>query len=385
MKLIAFTLLILIPSVGFGAPTHKPGRSLAVESAVQEEESAEENLSSLPESEQFSKTVESGARIWANGPDILQPHDQTSCSTTKDLRPELGENRNQSGTYWCFAFTAADMLTQKLGTRVSAAAVASLYYQQAENSKMVVAKGDEIGWSSRKGGEAIVAIADAEYAGSICSEAEFHSDQLDVEFRRQHPEVHGAQNLNIQAAAKLSTILSKLDLISGNMKDADLTCDAVMSSELVFPGLDLPTVLAVLKKAKDSQEAILWMEKLNCRNPLSIPKSIPKPMEEVALEGHGRRLIPSIDQQLERGEIVGLTYTLPPLLTEAASPMMQEQTFHSSSIVQRKFFDGQCQYLIRDSLGKRCEGYRKCDSDPGNFWVTADDLDKAARSIQYFP
>ncbi len=383
MKLIAFTLLILIPSVGFGAPTHKPGRSLAVESAVQEEESAEENLSSLPESEQFSKAVEPGAHIFAKGPDILRPHDQTSCNTTADPRSLLGPIRNQSGTGWCFAFTAADMLTQKLGSRVSAAAIASLYYAQKENLN---GRQGPLPWSDLKGGYLINAISDAETAGTICSEAEFHSDQLDDEFFRLHPQKVTASSLNQQASAKLSVVLNKLDSYELSGRDPAISCDMTMSAQLMFPGLDIPTVLAILRRAKDSQEAIFWMKKMSCKNPVSIPKNLPHPIEEVASKpGHGRQLLTTIDAKLESGQIVGLTYSLPALLTSSASEEMKAQTVHSSSIIQRKFFDGQCQYLIRDSLGKRCEGYRKCDSDPGNFWITADELDQAGLSIQYFP
>ena len=45
-------------------------------------------------------------------------HSQTKC-TTVDLRSSLGEARDQGESGWCFANTAADLVSHAVGYRVS--------------------------------------------------------------------------------------------------------------------------------------------------------------------------------------------------------------------------------------------------------------------------
>jgi hypothetical protein len=45
-----------------------------------------------------------------------------------DLRPVLGEARDQGDTGWCFAHSAADLLTAAVGHRISAMDVAVTYH-----------------------------------------------------------------------------------------------------------------------------------------------------------------------------------------------------------------------------------------------------------------
>lgn len=93
--------------------------------------------------------------------------------------------------------------------------------------------------------------------------------------------------------------------------------------------------------------------------------------------------IRTIDEQLEKGSIVGISYLASILYSEDS---LLKDTAHASSIVDRRFSEksGQCEYLIRNSHGKSCSPYsKKLDCKDGQIWLPKDQLHQAIYGVTY--
>ena len=248
-------------------------------------------------------------RIAAQGSADFSPHDQASCSTV-DMRPQFGDLRNQDGVGWCFAEAGADLLSQKLGKRVSMMDLSILYYQQ--NGIVQQSKTPSSQMADWAGGSTAYAMAAVAHRGNICSEAEMPDDFSQAYLAKP-----------LKAGEDISSRLNRVqildkdyfrhinDAVSNKLQNSDITCTAANDLREMFPMLNLPTLIAALKDGDDALSVLNWLRQLDCRNPIPVPKDL-NIVDETAKEGEGQTLMANIDANLNRGQALGISYNYGP-------------------------------------------------------------------------
>jgi hypothetical protein len=82
------------------------------------------------------------------------------------------------------------------------------------------------------------------------------------------------------------------------------------------------------------------------------------------------------DIQLNRGIPLGIHYNVNRILKNGSQLVAK----HASSIVGRRKRGGRCEYLIRNSWGPGCGGY-KYPCEAGNVWVPESELDMVISTV----
>lgn len=96
---------------------------------------------------------------------------------------------------------------------------------------------------------------------------------------------------------------------------------------------------------------------------------------------NGRKLFPVIDEQLDRGNLVGIHYRVEAMLTNSDEGVTWAN--HASSVVGRYWSErtGTCSYVIRNSWGSSCRGPLFCRD--GYYEVPESRMDEAAQEAIY--
>lgn len=318
---------------------------------------------------------------------VTQSNRSDGCSSV-DLRgAALGPARNQGNIGWCYAFTAADLVSQKLGVRVSAADIAFQYttkYSEDYNSfveslnQTTISAAKSAGYSNektqkmlqkkvtvseglRKGGEPREAISYTQ-KGGFCLEKNLPSQNTDLE-------------RNIENIEKIENHKRNLNLTN------QLPCAADYDDlQRMFPNLRLSDYLDILKRASIENIPKLMADRTCQPRIKSADLSFKR---QYASERKDRPvLFNKLDEQLNKKTAVGIVYNAE-VITEGST---EDKTNHASIVVARKYNpdSGFCEYLVRNSWGPSCDGYTpiyKCEQ--GNIWVPKEALMNSMNEIDY--
>ena len=285
---------------------------------------------------------------------------EANCSPV-DLRSKMGPIRNQDGVGWCYSFAAADMLTFKNGgsPRVSAADLAAQYidvspqYQSRTNNM----------WLSHKnlnGGHIYSALQLAEKNGT-CDETKIPS------------EINGGPQI-----AQAYRDLYASAYYRNDPKHKSLCAAQASKYRKFFPATSPTEILAVLN-TEPPWRVVHKLFGMNCqqRRPAGISPG------EIGL-ARKPDIGKVLNQELEQGQPVGIGYNIE--LITARKNANNGFGMHGSTIVGRKFDakTGNCQYLLRNTWGRSCDGYRGWKCEAGHLWVNEDALLWATDSATYF-
>ena len=310
--------------------------------------------------------------------------EKKSC-TNIDLRgSKLGPVRDQDGAGWCFAFPAADLLSYRLGKKISAASINFSYH---DYNKL----------SSEK--SATFFIVDEGSPNTAIETAINHGLCLEEEIASESPYPY-RQKLDLIESETLkfgeqNPYRQKLDLIeSETLKFGEQTLCEDLNAMNFFLS-NIPTIFKSIteKKIIDIYNSKLTpMKRLDEVMENSCNRI--KPQEEIKIKNHyfgshptekRFEMFPLIDDQLEKENPVSLGYNV--LILFGIQCPKDKACNHASLIVGRRWKkseDGkeQCQYLIRNSWGRGCEGYIY-DCEEGNIWVPKEELLLHSKDIQY--
>lgn len=326
--------------------------------------------------------------IWPVTEPVPPRTSEARCKAIDNRNEALGPVRNQDGVGWCFAYAAADMLSQKTGKRVSAMDISISYFQQQTNrgaDKPKLASFEEY-----SGGFAVNAVATAVQRG-VCLEEDVHSSDFEqVQLAKPlEPGETMTDRLNrslygMRVEPLLQRIQKFQEIWRTSARDSVSTCKDIFDTQAMFPQLSTVQILAAAEAAGGDTTAYLnYLVHLSCGGRrLELQKDL-MAMEEVPGKGNEAKLIPAIDRQLERGQIVGISYDVDFLYRDPANAPPSNNGNHASTIVAREFRDGKCQYLIRNTYGPGCGAY-KFPCDRGQVWIPEADLVKTISTIQYF-
>lgn len=291
------------------------------------------------------------------------PTSEMSC-TDLDLRTEsLGQVRNQGKISWCYAFTASDMLAHaaRSGQRYSAADLALNYNESLVGRIMskVMPNGNphETGFNK-------IALEKAMKDGT-CPESVFPSEKWMRVAADKSQEVPMPEAMKEIAALHSRRRSLKADSLPFHYQfrhvDRQKFFELLQTKHLrtFYQRLRLTAC-----QGERREYGARWRVKMVLRN---------------------QKIFSRINQQLDRGRLVGLDYDAR-ILENKDHTGIKLSELHTSSIVGRRWNRGKniCEYLIRDSRGPQCTRYDasyECQS--GNVWLTESQIFSSLISVVY--
>lgn len=314
----------------------------------------------------------------------------TKSCIARDYRIHLGPNRDQGELSWCFAYSSADLITQRTGLWVSAADLATgyhlgdaqallriqnpdlqMYLSQHRDflPRLKKSRDDGKGQLDRRmffkvdglagsGGDEEPTLLFANMRG-LCAEAHLPSTQsLTLSMLKAAADAHGEYASQLGSAPTrnqsdwTSAIHDPVVVSMGDFvrKEVNLRCQRRPA-----PFALIPFVVRIASDVKDYREGLRT--------------------GRIDPERDGLKIVTEVDRALDSDRIVAIAYG-----TDAIMPNPDhEDDDHSSSIVARRpdSISGECMYLLRNSYGEDCTDYLppyKSRCERGNVWLTADEV-----------
>lgn len=279
--------------------------------------------------------------------------------TDVDLRNDvLGKAREQGDISWCFVHAAADVITYKIGKRVSATELGTTYFKNRESDtldRLKEAGFQESGWVATALKEAL--------KNGICLEEDMPSENFVMSYKL-NKRVYGTLP-SISAAIDFFVLLQKKP---NNMTYLSLPH---ISKDELLEHLDKYPVKDAWEKIVDKscEGRKIQLEGLKVKSPLWTRIST-------------KRSLKIIDDELDKENVLGVTYYSSFLKDIKA----KKSALHSSVVVGRRWNteSRSCDYLIRNSWGVDCSRYDtslKCEK--GHIWVPKDLLKKHVYYVDY--
>ena len=278
----------------------------------------------------------------------------------------LNNARNQDTVGWCYAYTAADLLSYRLKKRISAV---SLYNSGQEIEQDI--KSSE----SARGGD-IKSSIDSYLTkkNGLCLEENLPSN--DFKFCTDKTYGHFLNNL--------------LDSVRERRIEQDLANNCFGNDiKEAFPGIDNNFIRNHTARF-GSKKLVEALYDKQCKE-LSFKGYRAEVVSQFTSRYSADVLMKTIDDQVTKGEIIGIGYDYNKVNGESGTGD------HGSIVVGRRTNPetGACEYLLRNSWGKNCEQnegeglscHKNCDSEgcrySGHFWVSDSKLKQSILGVTY--
>lgn len=292
----------------------------------------------------------------------FNPTSESDCSPIDLRNPRLGDVRNQGKIAWCYAFTAADMLSYTFGHNQISAADVALNYNESLVGRIMTTV-DPNG-NPHETGFTKVAIVKAMKDG-VCPEEVFPSETW--------VKVVDGVELNIPMPQAMKEI-------EGLHKKRHELTSKNLPFHFKFKNVDREEFLSLLQTKKlrnfyyelrneacgEDREDFnaRWKTKMVFRN---------------------KSIFWRIGEQMDLGRLVAMDYDAR-ILENKDHRGVKLSELHTSSIVGRRWNKERntCEYLIRDSHGVQCSRYDssyECES--GNVWLNESQIYGSITSIVY--
>lgn len=271
--------------------------------------------------------------------------------------------RNQDSVGWCYAYTAADLLSFKLNKKISAVSL----YSSGQDIELDIKDS-----TSQQGGD-IKSSIDNYLAkkNGLCLEEDLPSNDFKFCTDRSYNDF-------------LNTFLNA---VRERKLDQNLCLEKNLAQ--AFPGTDLNFIRnhanrfgtkKIIEALYDNQCKKLSFKGLKI-NAVNMYTSRYQP----------EAVMKKLDEQVSKGEIIGVAYDYNKLNGEPGTGG------HASIVVGRRTNSesGACEYLVRNSWGKNCDQteddglscHKNCDSNgcrySGHFWVSGERLKKSILGVSY--
>lgn len=287
---------------------------------------------------------------------MAQAEASQNCSSLQLPLERLGAVRNQGVSGLCFAYEASDLISYKLGFRVSAVDIAMSYLKSTNFNKM-----SDI---YNGGGDTEPALRASSKLG-FCSESSMPSDEDRIDFS-SHPH---------------AKIYDSFMWLEKNTWDNSYGFQVAQS---VFPKLDLNNFQksAEYKKIKQrlgSLQTAACKNRVPYTNMKFVHKSLQKAQQVL-------KLLQIINQNLENNNIVGIGFYSNDLYRSNLNIKESNEDSHGTTIVGRRWNAEQnsCEYLMRDNFGAQCDLYQAgfaCSG--GMIWINEKFLLKNLYEVEY--
>jgi len=335
-----------------------------------------------------------------------------SCAPV-DLRRKLGPPRDQGDTGWCYAHTSADLVGFQLGQRISPFDIAAAFVftdlrflSNQDNRWLSFLKQNdkiELRWQSNLQDQknqlepGVVECFDKGFYqfGGLDEAAMYVSQKKGFCREAALPTAPSA------VQAKAEELLALYD--SGNEEDyskfLDEWLDQKCGNRLQGKKFLVPSSLYLTETVQDLLETYPNLE-LRRQKQQFLKQKIDQLISAQIPVSIGYSAYDLLDQNSSR--VMKIKFRAKNLQTffrrasDLKAPRCEEARLHrlysepadededihgdhASLVVARRSVNGSCQYFVRNSFGKGCDGYlgsllKRCDIEAGGAWVTLDEL-----------
>lgn len=281
-----------------------------------------------------------------------QPKSKEEQCQDVDLRAEFGEPRGQGNMGWCYANAAADLLSHYYRDELQGRPVSAVYIALKFNYSF---------WGNllREGGISILALQNAMQTG-VCPQT------LDLELFRFGPHLTLREKLNFILAVK-----DKID--AGREQEAVNDITKARDAKSILFRLSVKELVKIIKSTPKSN---LWhelAERLCGTHKQYLKKPAKIKWHSTYTLSSDKRLIRKLNESLDRRNPVAIGYYAS--FFDYQSAPKSPDSRHESVVIGRKYVKktGTCEYLVRNSYGPRCSGYKndvlKTRCQAGNLWI----------------
>ncbi len=181
-----------------------------------------------------------------------QKKNQKKCENTSAvIREKMGPVRHQDSLGWCYAYSAADLVSYKLGQRLSAMDFAMNYTKNAKKTDdRYFGKSPE----AIEGGYTVDSIFQTQKVGA-CLESDLPSED----------------NANQDLKKQLDELGTFAEIVNGFTDYKKVVCDTNSSYLKILPHVKGNDIFNVLTKLKKDEVAAAFQE-LSCKNRLPFPE-----------------------------------------------------------------------------------------------------------------
>jgi len=332
-------------------------------------------------------------------PSSMIPIGADQCQPVKGLRSQFGNVRNQGNVGWCFAFASADLIGWALGIKppdmVSARdiAVTAVTFggPDFKNAGPGMAKryseimknfrGKEI--ASREGNLGFLATLLYINRHRLCLESQSPSEPM------HRLALKEMLNATTEDKATLQWLRDQFANEDSRTEKAHEQTEA--SATVLNCNCALDKLLSADDEVK-AQSRINDMSAAYFR--MNQDKICPEDSRLLRLKGSGYVVGVDGDTQdslLQKAN--GLLDQKQPFSigfqpcrwkdpSKAKNGRFPEDCGHESIVVDRRWNNGSCEFLVRNSWGPNCLAYKKgVDCEDGNFWVSAQELFQTADTL----
>ncbi|MBG59306.1 MAG: hypothetical protein CMJ16_02505 [Peredibacter sp.] len=277
----------------------------------------------------------------------------------KELESFFSTPIDQGYLGWCYGLTAADLISAEIGRPLSAAHISALYNKTAEENFFVRSVRDFLKSSPTdlyENGEIKSAIENVS-GKKVCLEDDMayfnnswrglHSALLGLD-RGRKAMLRGEEGLACREIANSKTLIN----LEGSIREIMEVLDHYKLNEGIAK--------LMAQQCGDKKISVPRMKVRNFR----MPKRGTNEELSVKLE----KLFGKIEKKLENNKPVGISYE--------AIQVSSYDTKHASSVIGRKWFNGRCNFKIRNYWGDNCFEYNRKEisacknEDGGAFWVS---------------
>ncbi len=308
---------------------------------------------------------------------LLLNQEQCSNVDIREVNPALRETfstpRDQDSIGWCFGFTAADLLTAKLGTPVSAYHVSAIYNRAISRDffwRTMYEIGDVIN------GGAFREVYEGGYIGKAIKATRNHRTVCTEEQVPFDASYFGGTRLEITNMERLR------DQVRAS-QDLKNSCDLI---EQTFPSgilgnRNFESIQASLVHDNINETLETITSSACTENPVQVGDVSYKDMGRPSgdNESSQRKYLAAIDATLRSGNPVGISWNPGKVMNTGGGK-------HASSVIARRWNNGKCEYKIRNSWGQTCEAYLPeidCNRSEGAFWVNDETFHQMVSGITF--
>lgn len=310
-------------------------------------------------------------------------------SMNNEMKEHFTTPKNQGNLGWCYAFTAADLISAEIQKPISSKHISAIYNQAIEDKKLnsFGSKLKRIFSKPKKKKEKIFELGHVEVAIKKALDQKNLCHENDLPFDASY---NGATQKLIES------IEYAKDYISTQNYDNDTICNELIALKEAYPiNIEYHEIYSILNNNNINSAFKQIIEK-NCKNKetpfenFNVSKYLRKRVRPDSyynshtrikrLNNNAKIFFKKIDNVLTKGKPLGISYELSNVTIQGGK--------HSSVLTGRRWKDGSCQFKIRNTWGESCAAYnegkiKECISEEGSFWVDEKTFYKMVYKLTY--
>lgn len=294
--------------------------------------------------------------------------------------------RDQDSIGWCYAYTAADMISQRTGKLASAIDLANCYNESSWSDFW------ETNESEMEGGY-ITEAANCVKKKGYCLEknlpsCDFRFADNAGPFVKQLQGIESLYNSYYEKTTVPGRLYGRNKKTGQALTTAEQEFEATICTntqqnvQALFPGLTVDSLVDIMGKSFSAND---YMDRLvadSCNPRTTWPSNLSFSAYGMGIFDSKETMMSKMDKALTAGDLVGISYKADFLYD------LHDRTAgnHASSVVARKFNSetNTCEYLIRNSWGTSCNyADKRIKCEEGNLWVSEEYISRSMYGVSH--